>query len=72
MISAIFVLVCGFAMALFLFIIEKITAKIGYGSWLMNVYNYRVKVDDTLDNVPWQLTSNTGLREEKYYNMCVQ
>ena len=50
MIFAIFVMVCGFTMALFFFIIEKITSKIGYGGWLMNAYNYRVELDEICPN----------------------
>ena len=41
------IMVFGFGMALCLFMLEKLTYKIGFGGWLMNAYNYRVEEEDT-------------------------
>ena len=55
-ISALFIIVGGFSTAVALFAIELITAKVGIGSGLMNLYNYRVEErgdDDLGDGRRW-------------------
>ena len=55
-ISALFIIVGGFSTAVALFAIELITAKVGIGSGLMNLYNYRVEEggdDDLGDGRGW-------------------
>ena len=47
-IFALFLVVGGFSTAAALFVIELITAKVGFGTGLMNFYNHRVESEKML------------------------